>query len=187
MSNIIHAKDLRPGNTFIYKDCVYLVIENSFNKTAMREGIVKCKVKNLRSGATTVEVLTGAKLEKAILDTIKMSYSYDDGNNYVFMNDETYETIEVPKQKMEYEANFLSEGTQITISKYGEEIIGINLPDQVVCVIAKAEDAVTGNTVQSAQKRAWTESGLEISVPQFIKTNEEVIVDTKTGKYVSRK
>ena len=100
MADIVNARDLRSGNTFIYKNNLYQVIENSFNKTAMREGIVKCKVKNLRTGAITVEVLTGEKLEKVMLDIVKMAYSYDDGTNYVFMDNETYETIEIPKSKM---------------------------------------------------------------------------------------
>jgi elongation factor P len=100
MSEIIAAKDLRAGNTFIYKDNLYQVLENSFNKTAMREGIVKCKVKNLRTGAITIEVLTGEKLEKAQVETTKMTYSYEDTNSFVFSDNETYETLEIAKNKL---------------------------------------------------------------------------------------
>ncbi len=103
MATIFQAKDLRPGHTFIYKNNIYQVIENSFNKTAMREGIVKCKVKNLRTGAITIEVLTGEKLEQAPIETIQMVYSYDDGVNLVFMNNETFEQIEIPKDEMRNE------------------------------------------------------------------------------------
>jgi elongation factor P len=67
----------------------------------MREGIVKCKVKNLRTGAITIEVLTGEKLEKAQVTTIKMLFSYDDGNNFVFMDNLTYETVEIPHARLE--------------------------------------------------------------------------------------
>jgi elongation factor P len=67
----------------------------------MREGIVKCKVKNLRNGSITIEVLTGEKLEKASVTTIKMLFSYDDGNNLVFMDNTTYETIEIPHSRLE--------------------------------------------------------------------------------------
>ncbi|MDE7434103.1 MAG: hypothetical protein K2M43_03235 [Mycoplasmoidaceae bacterium] len=101
MAEIYHAKDLRSGNTFLRNGNIYMVLENSFNKTAMREGIVKCKCKNLRTGSITVEVLTGEKLEKAQVETTKMTFSYDDGANFVFMDNETYETIEIPKSKME--------------------------------------------------------------------------------------
>jgi elongation factor P len=101
MSDIIAAKDLRSGNTFLFKGNLYQVIENSFNKTAMREGIVKCKVKNLRTGSITIEVLTGEKLEKAEVTTTKMSFSYDDGNNFIFMDNTTYETVEIPHSKLQ--------------------------------------------------------------------------------------
>jgi elongation factor P len=83
-----------------------------------------------------------------------MDYSYDDGSNYVFMDNNTYETIEISHQKMEHEAKFLEEGVQVTVNKYGDEILGISLPDQVVCTVAEAEDAVQGNSVTNAQKKA---------------------------------
>lgn len=186
MANVLNARDLRAGNCFIYRNNLFQVIENSFNKTAMREGIVKCKVKNLRTGAITIEVLTGEKVEQVILDILKMNYSYDDGNNYVFMDNTTFDTIEINHRKMVDEAKFLEEGTEVTISKYNDEILGISLPDQVVCTVAEAEDAVQGNSVTNASKKAWLVSGYELNVPQFIKTGEKIIIDTKTGKYVAR-
>lgn len=96
MAQMIHAKDLRPNHTFVYKNEVYLVLENSFNKTAMREGIVKCKVKNLRTNVITVEVLTGEKFKRAIIDKIKAVFSYNDHNNFVFMETESFDEINVP-------------------------------------------------------------------------------------------
>lgn len=186
MSEIVNARDLRAGNVFIYHNNLYQVIEHSFNKTAMRQGIVKCKVKNLRTGSITIEVLTNEKLEKVMLEVFKMNYSYDDGDNCVFMDNTTFETVEINRKKIEYELKFLEEGTPVTINKYGDEILGISLPDQVICTIAKAEDAVQGNSVTNAQKKAWLASGHELSVPQFIKTGEKVIIDSETGKYVGR-
>ena len=101
MSNeIIHAKDLRPGNTFVNGNTLFEVIENFFNKTAMREGIVKCKVRNLRTGAITIEVLTGGKFTKAVIEIIDMIFSYKDGDNYVFINGKTFESIEIPSSKL---------------------------------------------------------------------------------------
>ncbi len=186
MATIFQAKDLRPGHTFIYKNNIYQVIENSFNKTAMREGIVKCKVKNLRTGAITIEVLTGEKLEQAPIETIQMVYSYDDGVNLVFMNNETFEQIEIPKEKMKWEMNFISDGVEVNIMRYGDELLGATLPDQVPLKIKEAEEAVQGNTVQNVTKKAWLETGWEIQVPQFIKTGEIVLIRTSDGEYVGR-
>ncbi len=186
MATIIHAKDLRPGHTFLYKNNIYLVIENSFNKTAMREGIVKCKVKNLRTGSITIEVLTGEKLEQAPVSKSKCTYSYNDGSNYVFMDQDTFETFEVSNNLLEWEKNFLFEGCEVNIMRYEDELLGIILPDQMVIEIETAEEAVQGNSVTNAMKKAWLVTGLEITVPQFIKSGEKVIINTSDGSYVGR-
>lgn len=186
MATMIDAKDLRAGNAFNYKGNLYQVIENSFNKTAMREGIVKCKVKNLRTGAITIEVLTGEKLEQVILSNTKMNYSYNDGANFIFMDNETWEQVEIPSRLLEWEKNFLVEGSEVNILRNEEEILGISLPDQVVMNVKEAEEAVQGNTVTNVTKKAWLETGWEIQVPQFIKTGEKVVIETANGKYISR-
>ena len=186
MATIFQAKELRPGHTFIYKGNLFQVIENSFNKTAMREGIVKCKVKNLRTGAITTEVLTGEKVEQAPIETSKMTFSYDDGNNFVFMNNDTFEQVEIPKSKLEWEKNFITDGTEVSIMRYENELLGASLPDQVAIQIQEAEEAVQGNTVQNVTKKAWLVTGWEILVPQFIKTGETVLIRTSDGQYVGR-
>lgn len=186
MALMIDAKDLRSGNAFLYKNNLYQVIENSFNKTAMREGIVKCKVKNLRTGSTTVEVLTGEKLEQIILGNTKMNFSYSDGNNYIFMDNETWEQIEISSKILTWEKNFLVEGSEVNILRNEDEILGVSLPDQVIMVIKEAEEAVQGNTVTNVTKKAWLQTDWEIQVPQFIKTGEKVLIETSAGKYISR-
>ena len=186
MGNIINAKDLREGNAFYFKNNLYQVIENSFNKTAMREGIVKCKVKNLKNGTITVEVLTGEKLEQAIIENKKMSFSYIDNGNYVFVDNETWEQIEIPENKLEWEKKFLVEGIEMNILTVESELLGVNLPDQMNFVLVDAEEAVQGNTISNVTKKAWISTGYEVTVPQFIKKNETIIIDTRTGKYVGR-
>lgn len=186
MATIIHAKDLRPGHTFTYKNNIYLVIENSFNKTAMREGIVKCKVKNLRTSAITIEVLTGEKLEQANITKPKCNFSYVDGSNYIFMDQETFDQYEINSSKLEWEKNFMTPGCEVNIIKYEDEILGIILPDQMNIEIERAEEAVQGNTVTNAMKKAWLVTGYEIQVPQFIKSGEMVIINTSDGSYVGR-
>lgn len=183
---MIHAKDLRPGNTFINGNVLFEVIENFFNKTAMREGIVKCKVKNLRTGTITIEVLTGGKFTKAIIETIDMIFSYRDGDNYVFINSKTFESIEIPSSKLKWEKNFLLDGVEIKVQKYNDEILGVKLPDQITCTLKDCENAVQGNTVKSIQKKAWLMNDFEILVPQFVKKTDQIIVNTKTGEYVGR-
>lgn len=186
MATIIHAKDLRSGHTFLYKGSIYQVIENSFNKTAMREGIVKCKVKNLRTGAITVEVLTGEKVEQAVIEKSKMTFSYDDGTGYVFMDNETYEQISIPYSQIQWEKNFIEDGTEVNVMRYEGELMGVSLNDQIDVTIEEAEEAVQGNSVQNATKRAWLSSRWEFQVPQFIKSGERVTISTADGQYISR-
>jgi elongation factor P len=152
----------------------------------MGKGIVKCRVKNLRTGSITWEPLTGEKFEKAEVSTVEMDFSYLDGSNYVFMDQNTYDTIEIPSSKLEWEKNFIVEGVKFRVRKYGDEILDIALPDQVTLTVKDAEEAIQGNSVNSAGKKAWLETGWMVEVPQFIKKGEKIIVNTADGKYVGR-
>lgn len=181
-----HAKDLRSGYTFKFKNNLYVVIENSFNKTAMREGIVKCKVKNLRTGSITVEILTGEKLEKVIIEKIKATYLYHDQTSYFFMDNESFEQFGINKNQLVNEIPYLVEDTTVTIMRYGDEFLGVIFPDRLKVVVDKTEDAVQGNTVHSVLKSAWLSNGFEIKVPLFVKSGEEILINPKTGEYISR-
>jgi elongation factor P len=113
-------------------------------------------------------------------------FSYDDGNNFVFMDNTTYETTEIPRSRLDWEKNFIVEGTEVAIQKYDDEILGVSLPDQIVATVTDAEEAVQGNTVTSVQKKAWIATGFEIKVPQFIKVGDKVLINTINGEYVGR-
>jgi elongation factor P len=102
------------------------------------------------------------------------------------MDNSTYETIEIPQSRLTWEKQFITEGSEVSIQKYNDEILGVSLPDQIVAVVSDAEEGVQGNTVQAAQKKAWISTGLEIQVPQFIKTGDKVLINTTTGEYVGR-
>jgi len=184
--DLIYAKDLRPGMTFLDKDSIFLVLENTFNKTSMAKAVIKVRCKNLRKGGVIWITLDQDKYEKAEVTNQKMSFSYVDGPNYVFIDNNTFETIEIPESKIEWEKNFITDGLEIQVMKYGEEILGVKLPDQVVMTIKEAEDAVQGNTTNSIQKKAWLENGMEIKVPAFIKSGETVYIKTDDGSYAGR-
>lgn len=186
MATHIAAKDLRSGHTIIWNKELYLVLDHSFNKTAMRGGIVKCKIKNLTTGSITVQEFTGEKLEQAIIEKIRASFSYADDLVFVFYNTITYEQIEVSKKLMEWEKNFLSNDLEVNITVYENRVLGINLPEIVSVVVKEAEEAVKGDTATSLTKKATLESGLEIIVPQFIKSGDIINVSTIDGKYKSR-
>lgn len=186
MSEIVHAKDLRPGNTFVDDGNLYEVLEITFNKTAMRAGLVKNKIKNLRTGTIIWKDLTNGRFEKVVVDRIKMSFSYVNATNYVFMDNTSFETIEIPEQKIGEMKNFLVDGVEVSILKYNDEILGIKLPDTIVCSLIDCEDAVQGNTVKAIMKKAHISTGYEVAVPQFIKKTDRIIISTSDGSYKGR-
>ncbi len=184
---MILVNDLRPGITFSHNDAIFVVLDISHNKTAMRQMIVKVKAKNLRTGTILEVSFTGGeKVETAHIDKKEMQYLYDDGEYVIFMDTSTYEQIEILKTNLEWEINFLKANENITISMYEGEVLGIVLPDKVALKIVETEPAVKGDTATNATKIAVLETGLEVKVPLFINQDEVVLVSTSDGKYSSR-
>ena len=175
---MISVGDLRPGITFEYEGNLYVVLDYSHNKTARAAANIKVKMKNMRSGATT-EITFGGndKVKKAHIDKRKMQYLYNSGDALVFMDNETYEQIEIPAGNLEWEMNFLKES---------DEVLGVSLPINVPFTITETEPAVKGDTATGATKNAIIETGFQIKVPLFISEGEVVIVNTVDGKYQGR-
>lgn len=183
----MNVTELRPGNYFLDEGNLYQVIDILLNKTAMRKMVAKVKAKNMRTGAITeLARNSGYDVEKAILSKKKMVYLYDDGDNLVFMDNTTYEQIEISKSKLEWEMNFLTSNAEIDILFYEDEILGITLPSSVALQITDCEPAVRGDTVNKAMKLATVETGFKLKVPLFIDNGETILVRTDTGAYDGR-
>ncbi|MCD8204177.1 MAG: elongation factor P [Coprobacillus sp.] len=179
--------DLRPGNYFTEDGNIYQVMDILLNKTAMRKMIADVKVKNVRTG--TISRIThnaGYGVELIRLDKRSMQYLYDNGDALVFMDQETYDQIEISKSLLEWELQFLKGDEIVDITSYNDEILGISLPAKVALTITECEPAVRGDTVTSARKDATLETGLHIKVPLFINNGETVLVRTDTGEYDGR-
>ena len=183
----MNVTELRPGNYFIDEGNLYQVLDILLNKTAMRKMVAKVKAKNMRTGAI-IELArnSGYDVEKASLSKKKMGFLYDDGVNFVFMDNDTYEQIEINKDRLEWEKNFLVSGSEIEILFYEEEILGISLPSTVALTITECEPGVRGDTVNKAMKQAVLETGLRTKVPLFINNGEKILVRTDTGEYDGR-
>ena len=181
---MIIVNDLKPNTAFEYEGNLYSVINVDHNKTAMRQMIIKVKVKNLRTGVINEISFTGGdKVEPANIDRREMEYLYDDGENLVFMDTTTYEQIEIPKTRLKWEMQFMKENDNVTISMFNNEILGVILPDKVELQITECEQAVKGDTATAALKNAVVETGLAIKVPLFIQNGEMVVISTADGKY----
>ena len=183
---MIKVNDLKNGVVIEYDGKLMQIIEFMHvlqNKVAY----VRVKMKDLRTGTVTETALKGSDsaFKRAYIDKKSMQYIYADGASYVFMDQETYEQIEIPAERLEWEKNFLKEGMEVQVQFYGTEILNIVLPDKVVVKVT-TEPAVAGNTKTNSLKDAFLESGFLVKVPMFIENEEEILVSTITGEYVSR-
>ena len=183
----MNATELRPGNHFVYDSNLYTVLDVSLNKTAMRKMVVKVKVRNLRSGSTTeMSFLSGTDVEKVTLDKRRMTYVYESAGNLVFMDQQTFDQLEIPRERLEWELNFLKTEQEIEVLQYEDELLGISLPAKVELQVTETEPAVKGDTVNKAMKDAMLETGYKIRVPLFVSSGEIVIVRTDDGSYDGR-
>ena len=184
---MVNVTELRPGNYFIEEGNIYQVLDILLNKTAMRKMVAKVKVKNLRSGAVTEMARnSGYGIETIRLEKRQMQYLYDTGDALCFMDQETYEQIEISKDRLAWEMQFLKGEETVEITSYEGEVLGINLPAKVTLKITHCEPAIRGDTVNKAMKDAELETGLKVRVPLFIEEGEVVLVRTDNGDYDGR-
>ena len=184
---MFNVNDIKNGMTIKYEGNIYQVVEFQHVKPGKGSAFVKTKLYNLKSDSTQeITFNAGIKLEKADVRKNQMSYLYSDGSSYVFMDNNTYEQLEIPANKLEAEIKFLKEGLTVEVMNYEGEIIGVSLPEKVTYKVISAPEAVKGNTTSGAQKDATIETGLTLKVPLFIKDGEDIVITTRDGKYFSK-
>ena len=185
---MIDINDIKNGMTIILDGQLYQIVEFLHVKPGKGSAFMKMKLKNLRAGTTLEKTVnTNIKVEKANITKSVMSYLYSTGDEYVFMDMNTYEQVELSASQIKDESKFLKENLEVELVYFNDELIGMNLPDKISYVVTSTVDAVKGNTSTNAQKDAELENGLVIKVPLFINNDDEVVVSTADGKYVSRK
>ena len=179
----ISTADFKTGMTILYNNAIYQIIEFQHVKPGKGGAFVRTKLRNLRTGSVNdITFTAGEKMEQAIIEKKKMQYLYG-GETYCFMDMETYDQVEIPEERLEWEKKFLLEGQIIEIVFYGSEILGVNLPEKMTFVVTEAAPAVSGNTATNAQKEVTIETGLVVKVPLFIEQGEKIVVTTFDGKY----
>ena len=184
---MFNVNDIKNGMTIKYDGNIYQVVEFQHVKPGKGSAFVKTKLKNLRAG-TTQEITfnAGIKMEKADVRKNELSYLYSTGDTYVFMDNNTYDQLEIPASLVGDQAKFLKEGMNVQSMAIEGEIVGIDLPEKVSYKVISAPEAVKGNTTSSAQKDVTIETGYTLKAPLFISEGEEIIITTRDGKYFSR-
>ena len=184
---MFNVNDIKNGMTIKYEGNIYKVVEFQHVKPGKGSAFVKTKLKNLRAG-TTQEITfnAGIKMEKADVRKSELSYLYTTGDTYVFMDNSTYDQLELPGSLVADEAKFLKEGMNVEAMSIEGEVVGITLPEKVTYKVISAPEAVKGNTTSTAQKDVTIETGYTLKAPLFISEGEDIVITTRDGKYFSR-
>ncbi|PWK06307.1 elongation factor P [Tumebacillus permanentifrigoris] len=183
----ISSNDLRPGVTIEWDGGLWRVLEFLHVKPGKGAAFVRAKLKNIRTGAVRETTFrAGEKMERARVETRKMQYLYTDGEYYTFMDNESFEQLQVPASMLEDEVKYLLENMECQVMIYEEQAIGVELPNTVVLTVAETEPGIKGDTAQGGSKNATMETGAVVHVPLFIEQGEKLIIDTRSGNYVSR-
>jgi elongation factor P len=184
---MISTIDFRNGLTFEVEGEIVQLLDFQHVKPGKGAAFVRCKVKNLKTGAVTEKTFRpGEKFPRAHIERKEMQYLYKEGDNWVFMDNETYEQISLPESLLEDVPKYLKENMTTGILFHQGEVIGVDLPKQVELKVVATEPGIKGDTASGGSKPATLETGVTVQVPFFIDEGDLLIIDTRTGEYVSR-
>ena len=183
----VSTNDLKNGMTLVLDRNLMQVVEFQHVKPGKGHAFVRSKLKNVRTGAVVENTFrAGETVERATIDKREMQYLYADGEDYVFMDNETYDQLNVSRVSLGDTANYVVEGSADVLLMYGSEIVGTDLPASVELTIVETEPGIQGDRVSGATKPATLETGLVVQVPLFVEPGERVKIDTRSGSYISR-
>jgi len=183
----INGNEIRPGNVIEHDGGLWVAVKTNAVKPGKGGAYNQVELKNLINGTKLNERFRAAEtVEKVRLEQKDFSYLYEQGEALVFMDQESYEQLELDKDFVGERAAFLQDGMIVTVELYEEKPIGISLPDYVTLTIAEADPVVKGQTAASSYKPAVMENGVRVMVPPFISSGERIVVDTNEITYVRR-
>ena len=183
----INASEIRVGMLLEYKDDLWQVLKTQHVKPGKGGAFAQVEMKSVNKNTKLNERFRSSEtVEKASLDEINYNFLYEDENNYFFMDLKSFEQIEINKNLVGEKGKLLSENLEVTVSFYNESPISVELPNQVTCKINTTDVALKGQTVSSSYKPATLENGLNIQVPPFIESGDEVVIDTRSLEYIKK-
>lgn len=184
---MISPNDFKTGLTIELEGAILQIVDFQHVKPGKGAAFVRCKLKNVETGATTEKTFNPKeKIEKAHIERKNMQYLYASGDDFNFMDTETYEQIVLTSDQLESNVKFLIEDMSITVLYHKERAIGIELPNSVVLEVVETEPGIKGDTASGGSKPATMQTGLVIQVPFFINVGDKLRVDTRTSSYIER-
>jgi len=183
----ISTNDLKNGISLLLDNGLFTVIEFQHVKPGKGGAFVRTKLRNLRNGNVIEKTFNaGIRVEQAILDKRDMQFLYKDGDDFVFMDTETYDQMTVAPVALGDAADYLVESATAVMALFGDEIVSVEIPASVELTIADTEPGLQGDRVSGARKPATLQTGKVIQVPLFVVIGDKVKVDTRSGDYITR-
>lgn len=184
---MISTSDFRTGMTIEIDGVVFVIVDFQHVKPGKGAAFVRTKLKNVKTGGVTERTFRpGEKMARAVMDRREMQYLYNSGEDYFFMDTETYEQMTISKDQLGNDVKYLKENMNIGVLLYQEQIFGIELPYFVELTVADTEPGIKGDTASGGSKPATMETGLVVQVPFFINVGDVIRVDTRSGEYMER-
>jgi len=183
----ITGNEIRVGMLIEHKNDLWQVLKTQHVKPGKGGAFAQVEMKSVNRNTKLNERFRSSDtVEKASLDEIKFNYLYEDEDDYYFINPKTFEQINIKKDIIGEKGKLLTENLEVDISFYNESPLSVEMPNQVTCKVKTTDVALKGQTVSSSYKPATLDNGINIQVPPFIESEDEIIVDTRTIEYVKK-
>ena len=184
---MISTNDFRTGTTVEIDGGAWQVVDFQHVKPGKGAAFVRAKLKNLKTGAVVERTFNaGEKMPKAHVENRPMQYLYENDGMYTFMDNETFDQIELTREQLGNGLNFLKENMNISVQFYQGAIMGVDLPVAVELEVVETDPGIRGDTATGGTKPAKLETGYVVKVPFFINVGDVLRIDTRTGEYIER-
>jgi elongation factor P len=181
------ANDLRRGMAINYNGDICVVLDMQHRTPGNLRAFVQASLRSIRTGKSSdVRFSSTEKIEPVPMMTTKMEFSYKDGEDFVFSNPETYESVTLASELVGDAKNYLVENGSVTVTFVDDKAVSVELPPSVILEVTDAPEGLRGDSANNVQKAITLQTGITVQAPLFIKTGEKIKVDTRTGKYMER-
>ena len=181
------ASDLRRGMAIIYNGDITVVLDMQHRTPGNLRAFVQATLRSIKTGKSSdVRFSSTERIEPVPMLTKKMDFSYKDGEDFVFTDPETYDTVTLAAELVGDAKNYLVENASVTVTFVEEKAVTVEVPPSVVLTVTDAPEGIRGDSANNVQKAITVETGITVQAPLFIKTGEKIKVDTRTGKYMER-
>ena len=183
----INGNEIRPGNVLEHDKGLWVAVKVDHVKPGKGGAFAQVEMKNLRNGSKLNERFRSAdKVERVRLEQKDQQFLYQEGENLIFMDTETYEQIQLPAEILGERRPFLQDGMTITVEFHESEALNASLPQKVTCRVVETEPVVKGQTAANSFKPAVLDNGVKVMVPPFVGQDEDIVVNTETMEYAER-